>query len=128
MLTGPELGKAIGLAVDLKIERGYARSKSEIARHFEMSPPSLYTWIERGAISKDKLGKLFEYFSDVVGPDHWKLTPAERHFMGGANSPDLPAPILEQAARLAALPDELQKQVLTTLKLAIDGAEASLDR
>ena len=77
MLKGKELGKAIELAIKAKLDAGYARSKAEIAREFDMKPPSLTDWVKKGSISKDKLPKLWKYFSDVVGPDHWGLEKSE---------------------------------------------------
>jgi hypothetical protein len=74
MLNGKELGRAIAEAIELKIASGGAASKAEIARHFEIKPPSIYGWTGRGAISKSKLLELWRYFSDVVGPDHWGLS------------------------------------------------------
>lgn len=73
MLTGKELGAAINTAIDKKIASGAIRTKIEVAKHFEVKPPSLHDWIKRGTISKDKLFDLFDYFSDVVGPEHWGL-------------------------------------------------------
>lgn len=77
MLKGKELGKAIDFAINAKIAAGYARSKAEIAREFGMKPPPLVDWVKKGSISKDKLPKLWKYFSDVVGPDHWGLEKCE---------------------------------------------------
>ncbi|WP_293005855.1 hypothetical protein [Nitrosomonas sp.] len=74
MLTGKELGVAIKEAIDLKIASGAVASKKEIADYFGMRPPSLHDWINKGTISKDKLPKLWAYFSDVVGPEHWGLS------------------------------------------------------
>lgn len=74
MLKGKELGSAIGEAIDLKIKSGKAKSKAEIARHFRVQPPSVFDWINKGSIAKDKLPELWRYFSDVVGPEHWGLS------------------------------------------------------
>jgi len=74
MLKGKELGLAIAKAINLKITSGAIATKTEVARHFGIKPPSLYGWINRGAIAKDKLPELFSYFSDVAGPEHWGLT------------------------------------------------------
>jgi len=74
MLNGKELGRAIEKAIDLKIESGAINSKADVARHFDIKAPSVHEWIKTGSISKDKLGKLWAYFSDVVGPDHWGLS------------------------------------------------------
>lgn len=68
MLKGKELGKAIAVAIELKIAAGAAASKKEIAEYFEIKPPSIHDWIKKGSISKDKLPKLWDYFSDVVRP------------------------------------------------------------
>jgi hypothetical protein len=74
MLTGKALGQAIETAIQRKIAAGGARSKAEIAFHFGVKPPSVYDWIKKGAISKDKLPELWRYFSDVVGPTHWGMS------------------------------------------------------
>ena len=73
MLSGKDLGRAIEQAIDKKISIGAAKSKAEIARHFQIKPPSIHDWINKGSISKEKLPELWNYFSDVVGPDHWGL-------------------------------------------------------
>lgn len=73
MLTGAQLGKAIREAIKLKIDSGAARTKKEIADHFDVRPPSIHDWINRGTIDKGKLSELWRYFSDVVGPSHWGL-------------------------------------------------------
>lgn len=73
MLSGKELGLAIEQAINKKLALGTARTKAEIARHFEIKPPSIHDWIKKGSISKDKLPELWRYFSDVVGPEHWGL-------------------------------------------------------
>jgi len=81
MLTGKTLGAAIAQAIDKKIESGAVKSKAEIARSFGIKPPSIHDWIKKGSISKDKLEKLWAYFSDVVGPEHWGMLafPDEAH-------------------------------------------------
>ncbi|HBQ8590170.1 hypothetical protein ACIAIL_21470 [Raoultella ornithinolytica] len=73
MLSGKELGRAIEQAINKKISTGTAKSKAEIARHFKIKPPSIHDWINKGSISKEKLPELWNYFSDVVGPEHWGL-------------------------------------------------------
>ncbi|MEI7216244.1 hypothetical protein WCT79_04415 [Pectobacterium carotovorum] len=74
MLSGKELGRAIELAIQRKISSGAIKTKVEIARHFKVKPPSIHDWIKKGSISKDKLPELWNYFSDVVGPEHWGLS------------------------------------------------------
>lgn len=68
MLTGEELGRALGQAIDKKNV-----SKAEVARHFGVKPPSVQDWIKYGRVSKKHLDKMFKYFSDVVGPEHWGI-------------------------------------------------------
>lgn len=77
MLKGTEFGKAIGEAIQRKLDRGSASSKAAIARHFNMQPPSLTDWVKKGSVAKDKLPELWRYFSDVAGPEHWGLTSSE---------------------------------------------------
>ncbi|WP_272672320.1 DNA-binding transcriptional repressor RacR [Providencia sp. PROV158] len=73
MLNGKDLGRAIEQAINKKMASGSVKSKTEIARHFNVKLPSIYDWIKKGSISKDKLPELWNYFSDVVGPEHWGL-------------------------------------------------------
>ncbi|MBF0690619.1 hypothetical protein IR150_03750 [Providencia alcalifaciens] len=73
MLNGKDLGRAIEQAIEKKLISGSVKSKTEIARHFNVKLPSIYDWIKKGSISKDKLPELWSYFSDVVGPEHWGL-------------------------------------------------------
>lgn len=73
MLNGKELGKAIAKAIELKIASGAISSKADVARHFNVKPPSIHGWIDKGVISKSRLPELWRYFSDVVGPEHWGL-------------------------------------------------------
>jgi len=77
MLKGPEFGEAIARAIQLKKDRGTISSQKEVADHFKIKPPSLIAWIKRGTVSKDKLPELWRYFSEVAGPGHWGMTPAE---------------------------------------------------
>ncbi|EKN3610699.1 TPA: hypothetical protein PXJ37_002486 [Yersinia enterocolitica] len=73
MLSGKELGHAIEVAINKKISSGAIKTKAEVARHFKIKPPSIHDWIKKGSISKDKLPELWNYFSDVAGPEHWGL-------------------------------------------------------
>lgn len=68
MLTGKELGRAIGKAIELK-----GVSQAEVARHFGVKPPSISDWINRGTIRKDRIEELVRYFSDVVDAAHWGI-------------------------------------------------------
>lgn len=69
MLTGEELGAAIRAAIQKK-----GVSQVAVAAHFGVKPPSIQDWMRRGTIGKEKLPRLWAYFSDVVGPEHWGLT------------------------------------------------------
>lgn len=88
MLTGKELGAAIAFAIKLKM-KSTGISKKDIADHFGIKPPSIYDWIKKGSISKDKLPELWRFFSDVVGPEHWGLKswPVPLDESEHANSP-----------------------------------------
>lgn len=68
MLTGQPLGQAIDAAIKLK-----GVPKTSVAAHFGIKGPSIYDWINHGRVSKKHLQALFDYFSDVVGPEHWGL-------------------------------------------------------
>jgi SOS-response transcriptional repressor LexA len=68
MLTGEKLGEAISLAIEKK-----GISKKYLAEMFGVKPPSIQDWIKRGTISKDKLFKLIDYFSDVCNNSHWGI-------------------------------------------------------
>ncbi len=58
MLTGEKLGGAIEAAIKLK-----GVTKKEVAAHFGVQPPSIQDWVKRGTIGKEKLPKLWSYFS-----------------------------------------------------------------
>lgn len=98
MLTGKELGEAIGSAISKK-----GVKPADVARHFGIKPPSVNGWVATGRIGKDKLSSLFEYFSDVAGPEHWGMsTPMP------TTAPTLPANI----PRLTPPPDPLLAELL----------------
>lgn len=68
MLTGRELGEAIEKARALK-----GVTRTELAAYFGVRHESTYDWTNHGRIAKKHLPRLFDYFSDVVGPSHWGL-------------------------------------------------------
>lgn len=80
MLTGQELGRAIGEAI---LRKGV--SKTAVAKHFGIKGPSIYDWIKHGRVGKQHLNELVRYFSDVVGPEHWGLTPGGLATISPAN-------------------------------------------
>lgn len=69
MLTGEKLGEALAAAIRMK-----GVSKADVARHFDIKPPSVQGWLKHGRISKTHIEKLLSYFSDVVGPEHWGIS------------------------------------------------------
>lgn len=71
MLTGEKLGEALAAAIRMK-----GVSKADVARHFDVKPPSVQGWLKHGRISKSHIEKLLAYFSDVVGPEHWGISSA----------------------------------------------------
>jgi Peptidase S24-like/Helix-turn-helix len=82
MLTKAALGAAIEAA---RIKKGV--TKQELAQQFGVKPPSVQDWVKKGSIEKDRLLALFQYFSDVVGPDHWGLAywPNAQHASAGSS-------------------------------------------
>ncbi|MBV7482498.1 LexA family transcriptional regulator [Bordetella sp. BOR01] len=99
MLTGEQLGQAIRAAIKKK-----GVTQKAVAAEFGVTPPSVQDWLNRGVIGKDKLPKLWRYFSDVVGPDHWGLRewPA---------APLVDDPQAEASAGLTALPHDSTSSV-----------------
>lgn len=94
MLTGKELGAAIDAAIQKKIDTGKIRTKAEVAREFDIKPPSLHDWIKRGTVSKERLPHIWRYFSDVVGPEHWGVKAFDwpTGLAEGGASPEEPTP------------------------------------
>lgn len=68
MFTGEKLGQAIEKAISEK-----KVSKAEVARYFGIKPPSVTGWIKTGRVSKEHIGKLVEFFADVVSPEHFGI-------------------------------------------------------
>lgn len=68
MLTGKPLGAALAEAMRLK-----GVGPTEVAREFEIKPPSVYDWRDHGRIGKKHLGHLVAYFADVVPAAHWGI-------------------------------------------------------
>lgn len=84
MLYGKQLGLAIEQAIKLKIDSGKIKSKAEVARAFQVSAQAIQGWIKTGAIAKEKIPLLWQYFSDVVGPEHWGLSSSDTTFIQSA--------------------------------------------
>lgn len=83
MLTKAALGAAIEAA---RIKKGV--TKKQLAEHFGVKPPSVQDWVNKGTIGKDRMLALLQYFSDVVGPEHWGLTnwPNPQHAIEGSTA------------------------------------------
>jgi hypothetical protein len=90
MLQGKALGAALKGAIDKK-----KVSQLKVAQTFGVQQPSVSEWIRYGRIAKKHLNKLVEYFSDVVGPEHWGL-PAS-----GAGSGDTPVDLAKPSTQAA---------------------------
>jgi len=71
------LGKALSDAMERK-----GVGPTEVAHHFGVKPPSVTDWKTTGRIAKKHIEKLVEYFSDVVGPEHWGLTAQSAQWFG----------------------------------------------
>jgi len=69
MHSGQQLGEALKEAMRLK-----KVTQTQVASHFKILQPSVSNWIKTGRIHKDHIAELIDYFSDVVGPEHWGLT------------------------------------------------------
>lgn len=120
MLNGKDLGAAIKAAIEMKLASGAVASQAAIARHFNVKPPSIYDWIKKGSIAKDKLPELWRYFSDVVGPEHWGLRAW----------PDMGSPLQEEAPIASAqwpfpsVPEADVRALPTDQLRALEGAIA----
>lgn len=83
MLTGEKLGAAIEHARKMK-----GVTKSAFANAMGVKPASVQDWVKYGRIAKERISDLVEYFSDVVGPEHWGLDfVAQRPGVGVAKLP-----------------------------------------
>ncbi len=85
MLYGKNLGQAIEQAIQLKIDSKKIKSKADVARAFQVTAQAIQGWIKTGAIAKEKIPMLWQYFSDVVGPEHWGLSPSDTSFINSAS-------------------------------------------
>lgn len=125
MLHGKALGQAIAQAIQLKIDAGKAKSRSEIARAFGVTPQAIRGWVNTGSIAKEKIPLLWKYFSDVVGPTHWGLSDADALFIrssiGHSNNANAPAEPTSWPFSVTKLEDvhQLTPQQLKQLDLMI---------
>jgi hypothetical protein len=77
MYEKEQLGEAFASAMKKK-----GVGPTEVARHFKVQPPSVTDWKATGRIAKRHLEKMLDYFSDVVGPEHWGLTAKSPLWLG----------------------------------------------
>ena len=68
MYSGEQLGEAIRIAVKRK-----GVTQKEVAKTFGIKQQSISAWLKNGRVSKEHIGKLIEYFSDVVPPSHFGI-------------------------------------------------------
>lgn len=112
MHSGTELGAALKEAMTRK-----GVTQKQVADHFKIYQPSVSNWIKTGRIHKDHIAELLEYFSDVVGPEHWGLAP---HAAPGVAAVPAGAKLsvgqgLLQAARtIEAMPDRKKQFIAET--------------
>ena len=69
MKKGKELGIALANALAEK-----RVSQTELANQLMVKKQAVSKWVNSGAIGKKHLFNVFEYFSDVVGPEHWGIS------------------------------------------------------
>lgn len=74
MLTGPQLGDAIRDAMKRK-----QVTQQQVADFFGVKQSSVSEWLKFGRIHKKHLLRLVDYFSSVVGPEHWGLPRGWSH-------------------------------------------------
>lgn len=48
-------------------------TKVQIGKQFGVKPPSVHNWIVKGAIERNNLLALIQFFAGTVGPSHWGL-------------------------------------------------------
>lgn len=82
MLQGKELADALGLAIEAKrLLPGFERlGPTQLAREFGVAQGSMSEALKTGRLAKKHIPKLLEFFSDVVGPDHWGLPFSKTEF------------------------------------------------
>jgi hypothetical protein len=97
MLTKDALGRAITEAMTLK-----GVGPTAVAKHFGLRPPSISTaWRKKGQVDKKHIGKLIEYFADVVPPEHWGMRREEvaaAYAYLGSSPPSQAAPLVRVKA------------------------------
>ena len=111
MKSGAELGEALGQAIKLK-----KVSQREVAEEFKIKQPSVSNWIKTGRIDKEHLVHVFEYFEDVVTPEHWGLPPGWT--TDAKERETLPADIFEMARGLARIRDENARELILAAAMA----------
>lgn len=105
MLTGPELGQALIEAMKLKDV-----TQKDVAAQFGIKQPSVSEWRTHGRIAKSHIPKLLDYFSDVVGPDHWGLPFSAREF--------------QMILAMRKLPEKAQEELLAKTKKAAEQTQS----
>jgi hypothetical protein len=90
MYTGEKLGAALKEAIQLKAELHKKPVRQvDVGKAFGVKQSSVAEWIKYGRISKEHIPRLVEWFSDVVGPEHWGLPPSWGGESSGASGDGL---------------------------------------
>jgi predicted XRE-type DNA-binding protein len=96
MLEKERLGEALRAAMALK-----KVTQQRVADEFGVRQSSVAEWVKFGRIRKKHIPHLVEFFSDVVGPEHWGL-PAS--WSAQAHDPESPkAPSAEHWKTVATM-------------------------
>lgn len=113
MLQGEELAAALAEAITLKkAVRGFENlGPSRLARDFEIAQSSASEWLKYGRVAKKHIGKLLEYFADVVGPEHWGLPFGKREF--------------NAMLVYRQLPEQMQLDLLVRMEAAVAASKAA---
>lgn len=111
MLQGPALGTAIANAMKLKAERMAITkiTQAAFASALGITQPSVSELLQYGRLSKEKVPLLLDYFSDVVGPDHFGL-PFSKFEM-------------DLVKELRKLPVQSQAALMDRVKLSVAAVE-----
>lgn len=114
MLSGPELATAFAEAMRRKKEKGV--TQQQVADAFGVRQASVSEWGKTGRIAKKHLNLLVEYFSDVVGAEHWGLHEAIQDALARQRHPEMHPTLSPVEADLLAsfrqLPDLEQQELL----------------
>lgn len=104
MLEGPALGHALREAMTRK-----RVTQQQVADVFGVKQPSVADWLKHGRVAKRHINRMLEFFSDVVGPEHWGLPTGEASHIQ-------PAVVSEQPANYGPELTPLEHELLAALR------------